>query len=67
MPGVAAGATRRVVGWRLDRERLAAVTAAVAAGIPVVDAGTGPGLSVEGQGQGATVPELGPGDLKGGC
>jgi hypothetical protein len=67
VPGVAAGATRRVVGWRLDRERLAAVTAAVAAGIPVVDAGTGPGLSVEGQGQGATVPELGPADLKGGC
>ncbi len=37
-PGVAAGATRRITGWRLDRERLAAVTAAVAPGIPIVDA-----------------------------
>jgi len=67
VPGVGAGATRRVVGWRLDRERLAAVTAAVAPGIPVVDAGTSPGLGVEGQGQGASLPELGPTDLTGGC
>jgi hypothetical protein len=47
VPGVAAGATRRITGWRLDRERLAAVTAAVAPGIPIIDAGTGPSLSVE--------------------
>ena len=32
--GVAAGATRRIAGWRLDRERLAAVTAAAAPGNP---------------------------------
>ena len=63
VPGVAAGATRKVAGWRLDRERLAAVTAAVAPGIPIVDASTDPGLGVEGQGQGASAPELGPADL----
>ena len=47
VPGVAAGATRKITGWRLDRERLAAVTAAVAPGIPIVDAGTGsrPGVA----------------------
>ena len=32
MPGVAAGATRRITGWRLDPQRLAAMTAAVAPG-----------------------------------
>jgi hypothetical protein len=36
VPGVAAGATRRITSWRLDRARLAAVTAAAAPGIPVV-------------------------------
>jgi hypothetical protein len=36
--GVAAGAARRMTHWRLDRERLAAVTAAVAPGIPIVEA-----------------------------
>jgi len=38
VPGLAEGATRQVVAWRLDRERLTALTAAVAPGIPVVDA-----------------------------
>jgi hypothetical protein len=38
VPGLAAGATRQVVAWRLDRERLTALTAAVAPGIPVIDA-----------------------------
>jgi hypothetical protein len=38
VPGLAEGATRQVVAWRLDRERLAALTAAVAPGIPVIDA-----------------------------
>ena len=42
VPGVAAGATRRVTGWRLDRERLAVVTALAAPGIPIVDASAGP-------------------------
>ena len=31
--------TRKVTGWRLNRERLTSVTAAVAPGIPVVEAG----------------------------
>ena len=58
VPGVAAGASRRITGWRLDRDRLAAVTAAVAPGIPVVDAlpGIGPGIGrpeVPGPGNGA--------------
>ena len=39
VPGLAEGVTRQVVAWRLDRERLAALTAAVAPGIPVIDAG----------------------------
>jgi hypothetical protein len=59
VPGVAAGASREITGWRLDRERLAAVTAAVAPGIPIVEAGV-PGLGVEGPGPGASAPELGP-------
>jgi hypothetical protein len=60
VPGVAAGASRAVSGWRLDRERLAATTAAVAPGIPIVDAGTAPGPGIEGPGQAANAPELGP-------
>jgi len=39
VPGVAEGATRQVIAWRLDRERLAALTAAVAPGIAVIDVG----------------------------
>ena len=38
VPGLAEGATRQVIAWRLDRERLTALTAAVAPGIPVIDA-----------------------------
>jgi hypothetical protein len=62
VPGVAAGASRKVTGWRLDRERLAAVTAAVAPGIPIIDAGIAAGPGVEGPGQSANAPELGPAD-----
>lgn len=62
VPGVAAGATRKITGWRLDRERLAAVTAAVAPGIPIIDGGTAPSPGVEGPGQPAKPPELGPAD-----
>jgi len=36
--GVAAAAARRMTHWRLDRERLAAVTATVAPGIPIIEA-----------------------------
>jgi hypothetical protein len=38
VPGLAAGATRQVVAWRLDPARLTALTAAVAPGVPVIDA-----------------------------
>ncbi len=34
-----AGAARRIDTWRLDRGRLAAVTAAAAPGVPIVEAG----------------------------
>ena len=48
VPGLAEGATRQVVAWRLDRERLTALTAAVAPGVPVIDASpgiAGPGIA----------------------
>ena len=48
VPGVAAGAARRVNHWRLDRERLAAVTAAVAPGITVSEARNDPDRCIEG-------------------
>jgi hypothetical protein len=52
VPGVAAGATRRITTWRLDRERLAAIIAAVAPGIPVIDASSaGPNPSSEASAQ----------------
>jgi hypothetical protein len=51
VPGLAEGTTRQVVAWRLDRERLTALTAAVAPGIPVIDADPGlEGPAVEGSG-----------------
>jgi len=62
VPGVAAAATRRITGWRLDCERLAAVTAAVAPAIPIVDASPGPSPGVGGPGQSASSIELGPAD-----
>jgi hypothetical protein len=49
-PGVAAGAAQQIKSWRLDREQLAAVTAAVAPGIPVIDA-SNPARRIEGPGQ----------------
>jgi hypothetical protein len=61
VPGVAIGATRQITGWRLDRGRLAAVTAAMAPGIPIVDA-SAPNPGVEGPSQGVSAPELGPAD-----
>jgi hypothetical protein len=53
VPGLAEGTTRQVVAWRLDRERLKALAAAVAPGIPFVDAiadgdGDGDGTAIEG-------------------
>jgi hypothetical protein len=62
VPGVAAGAARPVTAWRLDRDRLAALTAAVAPGIPIIDGSTGPKQDVEGPGQASTVTQIGPAD-----
>ena len=43
-PGTTA-VTRAVTGWRLDRERLALFTAAMAPGVPVIDAGAETGAA----------------------
>jgi hypothetical protein len=47
VPDVASGATRTIIGWRLDREHLAAVAAAAAPGIPVIAFATGPNAVIE--------------------
>src|SRR5580658_5941649 len=62
VPGVAAAVTRRIKGWQLDRERLAAVTAAMAPGIPVVEASVDLGPGVERPGRIASARELAPPD-----
>ena len=62
VPGVAAGAARPVSALRLDRGRLAALTAAMAPGIPIVDASTDLAPGVEEPGHGGGVSELGPAD-----
>ena len=59
VPGLAEGAIRQTVAWRLDREQLTAYAAAVAPGVPVIDVGSG-GPAVEGPGAGGTAVE-GPG------
>jgi hypothetical protein len=55
VPGVAAGAVRPVTAWRLDRDRLAALTAAAAPAIPIIDTGTGPNQGIEEPHQAGTV------------
>ena len=60
VPGVVAGATRRVTGWRLDREWLAAVAAAVAPGGPHCRRQRRPGLGVQGSGSGLAPRSRGP-------
>jgi hypothetical protein len=42
VPGVAAGTIRLITTWQLDRQRLTAITAAVAPGVRIADFGTGP-------------------------
>jgi hypothetical protein len=60
VPGIAEGATRQAVSWRLDRERLTSLVAAVAPGIPVIDT---EGAPVEGSGQnGADGPAIASGE-----
>ncbi len=60
VPGVAAGAVRPVTAWQLDRDRLAALTAAVAPGTPIIDASTGPNQAVEGPDQTGSATETRP-------
>ena len=48
LPRTVTAATQPVSGWRLDRDRLAAVIAAFAPGILIIDTSTGPRPSVEG-------------------
>ena len=60
VPGVPAWATRMITGWRLDRSRLAAVTAAVAPGVPILDISTDPLPGDEDDGQQRSAPEAGP-------
>jgi hypothetical protein len=47
VPATASCTARRITGWRLDAERLAAVAAVVAPGVSVIDARTGSGLDAE--------------------
>ena len=60
VPGVPAWATRMITGWRLDRSRLAAVTAAVAPDVPILDTSTDPLPGDEDDDQPSSAPEAGP-------
>lgn len=61
VPRVPAWATRTITGWRLDRDRLAAVLAAVAPSVPILDTGTDPlPGDEEGDSRGSNAPEAGP-------
>ena len=51
---------RKVTGWRLDRGRLAAVTATVAPDVRIVCATGKPGPGLEGPSQAASTSGLGP-------
>jgi len=62
VPGVAVGATRKITGWRLDRERLAVVTALAAPGVAIVDASAGLIPGGDGPGGPASTRGLGPAD-----
>jgi len=46
-PTAASRPTRKITGWRLNRERLAEVRAAVAPAIPIVEARTQPSLDAD--------------------
>lgn len=47
VPGVPTWATRRIVGWRLDRGQLAAVIEAAAPGTPIINTNTDPNPSAD--------------------
>ena len=46
-PGAAPRTARRITGWRLDCQRLATVTAAVAPGVPIIVAGADSSLDAD--------------------
>lgn len=60
VPRVPAWATRMITGWRLDRSRLAAVTAAVAPDVAILDTSTDPLPGDEDDGRPDSAPEAGP-------
>ena len=60
VPRVPAWATRMISGWRLDPSRLAAVTAAVAPDVPILDTSTDPLPADEDGDQTDSAPEAGP-------
>ncbi len=60
VPRVPAWATRMITGWRLDRSRLAAVTAAVAPDVPILDTSADPLPDNEDNDQPNSAPEAGP-------
>jgi hypothetical protein len=60
VPRVPAWATRTITGWRLDRSRLAAVIAAVAPDVAILDASTDPLPGEEDDGQPDSAPGGGP-------
>jgi hypothetical protein len=60
VPRVPAWATRMISGWRLDRDRLAAVTAALAPGVPILDTRTGPLPGEQDDRREHRTPEAGP-------
>lgn len=62
VPRVAAWATRKITGWRLDRDRLAAVTAAAAPEVSILDTSAGPGSTIEEPGRGTSAPGKGHAD-----
>jgi hypothetical protein len=49
-----------ISGWRLDRDRLAAVTAALAPGVPILDTRTGPLPGEQDDRREHRTPEAGP-------
>jgi hypothetical protein len=61
VPRVPAWATRMITGWWLDRDRLAAVLAVVAPGVPILDTSTDPlPGDEEDDSRGSSTTEAGP-------
>jgi hypothetical protein len=60
VPGVPAWATRAIIGWRLDRSRLAEVAAVVAPNVPILDTSSDPLPGDEDDGHADSAPQAGP-------